>query len=151
MFYRLFNFKFLKLIFDIILDLFKELFNFLKPDFVRILNFEFFDSSFWSQFHGKFFNGFSIDFQLASDISEVKAMSLLKESEESMQKLVRSTKNNIESREHQEALAVCSRLKFYRHFFLALSYLAKQDINDAMRYFAAHTVLKIPFLSKKCL
>ena len=77
----------------------------------------------------------SIPFQLASDISEVKAMSLLKESEESMQKLVRSTKNNIESQEHKEALSVCSRLKFYRHFFLALSFLAKQDINDAMRYF----------------
>ena len=62
-------------------------------------------------------------------------MSLLKESEESMQKLVRSTKNNIESQEHKEALSVCSRLKFYRHFFFALSFLAKQDINDAMRYF----------------
>ena len=62
---------------------------------------------------------------------------MLKESEEAMHKLVRSTKNDTESQEHQEALAVCSRLKFYRHFFLALSFLAKQDINDAMRYFFA--------------
>jgi len=88
-----------------------------------------------SVFEEEDFQPLHYGFQLASDISEVKAMSLLKESEESMQKLVRSTKNNIESQEHKEALSVCSRLKFHRHFFFALSFLAKQDINDAMRYF----------------
>ena len=90
-----------------------------------------------SVFEEEDFQPLHYGFQLAGDVPEVKAMSMLKESEEAMHKLVRSTKNDTESQEHQEALAVCSRLKFYRHFFLALSFLAKQDINDAMRYFFA--------------
>ncbi len=71
--------------------------------------------------------------QLATDVSESKAMSALKEAEDLVQKIVRSTKANVESQEHQEALAVSSRLKFYRHFYQALAFLCKQEINDALR------------------
>lgn len=72
--------------------------------------------------------------QLATDISESKAMSSLKEAEDLAQKVVRSTKSDQKSQEHQEALALSSRLKFYRHFFQTLSLLNKQEITDAMRH-----------------
>ena len=60
-------------------------------------------------------------------------MSALKEAEDLAQKAVRSTKADVEGQEHQEALAVSSRVKFYRHFYLALSFLSKQEVVDAVR------------------
>ena len=80
------------------------------------------------------FQPLSYGFQLASDISEAKAMSCLKESEDSAQKLVRASKSNIESQEYQEAIAIHSRLKFYKHFFQALSFLVKQDLPNGLRH-----------------
>ena len=90
-----------------------------------------------SVFEEEDFQPLTYGFQLASDISEAKAMATLKEAEDNTQKLVRSTKANVDSQEHQEALAVCSRLKFYRHFYMSLSFLSKQEMADALRHINA--------------
>ena len=105
------------------------------------------------------FQPLSYGFLLASDVSEAKAMSALKgkcqlfvynflftiflfiifvyifsEAEDTTQKLVRASKSNIESQEYQEAIAMYSRLKFYRHFFQALLFLTKQDLPNGLRH-----------------
>ena len=86
-----------------------------------------------SVFEEEDFQPLTYGFLLANDVSEAKAMAGLKEAEDIAQKQVRSTKSDIDSQEHQEALGVSSRLKFFRHFFLALSFLSKQEIADALR------------------
>ena len=80
------------------------------------------------------FQPLSYGFLLASDVSEAKAMSALKEAEDATQKLVRASKSNTESQEYQEAIAMYSRLKFYRHFFQALLFLTKQDLPNGLRH-----------------
>ena len=87
-----------------------------------------------SVFEEEDFQPLTYGFQLATDVSETKAMASLKEAEDLTQKLVRSTKSDVNSQDHQEAIAVSSRLKFYRHFFMALSFLSKQEISDALRW-----------------
>ena len=61
-------------------------------------------------------------------------MSSLKEAEDATQKLVRASKSNTESQEYLEAIAMYSRLKFYRHFFQALLFLTKQDLPNGLRH-----------------
>ena len=80
------------------------------------------------------FQPLSYGFLLASDVSEAKAMSSLKEAEDATQKLVRASKSNTESQEYLEAIAMYSRLKFYRHFFQALLFLTKQDLPNGLRH-----------------
>ena len=48
--------------------------------------------------------------------------------------LVRASKSNVESQEYQEAIAIYSRIKFYRHFFQALSFLTKQDLTNGLKH-----------------
>jgi hypothetical protein len=86
-----------------------------------------------SVFEEEDFQPLTYGFHLANDITESKAMSALKESEDSMQKIVRATKTESDGKEHKEAVAIFARIKFYRHFYLALAFLAKQDVIDSLR------------------
>ncbi len=75
-------------------------------------------------------------FQLASDVPGLKAMSGLKETEDSMQKRMRAVKQDPDCDEYREAMAVCCRAKFSRHFYLALTFLIKADVGEAVKHLA---------------
>lgn len=76
-------------------------------------------------------------FQLATDVSEAKAVSALREAEDCLQRTVRATKTDSESNEHQEAVALYARVKFTRLFYMGLSTLCKHELTDGHRHLTA--------------
>lgn len=76
------------------------------------------------------------NFKLCEEISPHKAGAMLREVEDDLQRVLRSTKSKTDaqqSKEHTMATALHARIRFCRMFYLALISLVKHDIPEGQR------------------
>ena len=91
------------------------------------------------------FQPMTYGFALASDVSEARAGGMLREVEDDLQKTIRASKplptgdskdgEDMEARAqlHQQATALCARIKFLRLFYLGLGALHRVDTQDGVK------------------